>query len=132
MHTITAVRVAVVDVPNELLSLDNMFTNVEVSPAKPVDIPGMKRLWCNQIYFPCLAWYHQMRHIPIAPTPTQPKATPSLLVEPHTLEQRGEGEESVSFSLFEGGVWEEEKDVQRGIPYFWEQSLDALEVAQAG
>jgi len=88
MHAITAVRVAVVDEPNEPLSLENMFTNVEVSPAKPVDIPGMKRLWCNQTYFPLLAWYHQMRHIPIAPTPTQPKATPNLLVDPNISDQR--------------------------------------------
>jgi len=59
MHPITAVRVAVVDPPNVPPSSEKRLTNVEVSPAKPVDIPGEKRLWYNHSYFLSLPWRHQ-------------------------------------------------------------------------
>ena len=60
-----------------------MPTNVEITPERPLNIPGMKIVLRSQEYL--CDHFHQSKHSPNVPMPQQMKAITSLLIESHTL-----------------------------------------------
>ena len=60
-----------------------MFTNVEIKPERPLNVPGAKMLLRSQAW--SCEWYKPRRSRPMPPTMQQTMPSAKLLFKPHKV-----------------------------------------------